>query len=101
MKLIEQSLNLYLLTEEEKDNGFFFEFNTQNMLRMSVADEISMYVEATGGPIMRTNEARRRLNWESIEGADNLKIKLDHGVLNADGTISSHQQQTTEPTDDD
>lgn len=99
LKLIEQSLNLYLLTEEEKDNGFFFEFNTQNMLRMSVADEIRMYVEATGGPILATNEARRRLNWESIEGADNLKIKLDHGVLNADGTISSHQQQTTEPTD--
>lgn len=99
LRLIEQTFNLYLLTEDEKEQGFFFEFNTQNMLRMSIADEIDMYVKATGGPIMTGNEARRRLNWSPIDGMDKPKIKLDHGVLNEDGTISSHQQNTIESKD--
>ncbi len=100
LRLIEQTFNMYLLTEDEKEQGYFFEFNTQNMLRMSVADEIKMYVEATGGPILTTNEARRRMNWSAMEGLDQLKIKLDHGVINENGTISSHQQSISEPLED-
>ena len=98
LTIIEQTFNKYLLTEDEKSRGFFFEFNTQNMLRTSPADEIKMYVEAVKGSILLPNEARQRLNWKPL-GLDKLIIPLSHGIVNPDGTITSHKLETNTSTE--
>ncbi len=98
LTIIEQTFNKYLLTEDEKSRGFFFEFNTQNMLRTSPADEIKMYVDAVKGTILTSDEARQRLNWEPL-GLDKLIIPLSHGIVNPDGTITSHKLETNTSTE--
>lgn len=99
LTIIEQTFNKYLLTEDEKSKGFFFEFNTQNMLRTSPADEIKMYVEAVKGSILLPNEARQRLNWRPIEGLDRPIIPLSNGIILPDGTITSHKLETNTSTE--
>ncbi|MFQ7545886.1 MAG: phage portal protein [Turicibacter sp.] len=98
LTIIEQTFNKYLLTEDEKSRGFFFEFNTQNMLRTSPADEIKMYVDAVKGTILTADEARQRLNWKPL-GLDKLIIPLSHGIVNPDGTITSHKLETNTSTE--
>lgn len=94
LTIIEQTFNKYLLSEDEKSRGFFFEFNTQNMLRTSPVDEIKMYAEAVKGTILTSDEARQRLNWKPL-GLDKLIIPLSHGIVNSDGTITSHTSEQT------
>lgn len=89
LTIIEQTFNKYLLTEAEKSKGFFFEFNTQNMLRTSPADEIKMYVDAIKGSLLGPNEARQRLNWRPLEGLDRPIIQLSNGMIQEDGSILS------------
>lgn len=98
LTIIEQTFNKYLLTEDEKSRGFFFEFNTQNMLRTSPADEIKMYIDAVKGTILTADEARQRLNWKPL-GLDKLIIPLSHGIVNPDGTITSHKLETNTSTE--
>lgn len=95
LTIIEQTFNKYLLTEDEKSRGFFFEFNTQNMLRTSPADEIKMYVEAVKGSILLPNEARQRLNWQPIDGLDRPIIPLSNGIILSDGSIISLKSEKT------
>ena len=97
LTIIEQTFNKYLLTEDEKSRGFFFEFNTQNMLRTSPADEIKMYVDAVKGSLLAPNEARQRLNWRPLEGLDRPIIQLSNGMIQEDGSIFSlkSEQQST------
>lgn len=91
LTLIEETLNKYLLTEAEKIEGYFFEFNTQSMLKMSPQDEVKMWGEAVKGIGMTKNEARRKMNWHSIEGLDRPQIDLNQGIVSEDGTILSHK----------
>lgn len=99
LTIIEQTFNKYLLTEDEKDKGYFFEFNTQNMLRTSPEDEIKMYAEAVRGSILTADEARQRLNWKPL-GLGKLLIPLSHGFINSDGTITSHKSEITVATEE-
>lgn len=102
LTIIEQTFNKYLLTEDEKSGGFFFEFNTQNMLRTSPADEIKMYAEAVNGSLLAPNEARQRLNWRPLDGLDRPIIQLSNGMIQEDGSILSlkSEQQGNEPKKD-
>lgn len=92
--IIENTFNKYLLTEKEKREGYFFEFSTLGLLRTNPKDEIEMYGEAVKSSIMQINEARRKLNWKPIDGMDRLKIELNQGLIQDDGTILCHQSTT-------
>lgn len=87
LRLVESTFNKYLLNEDEKKNGLFFEFNTQNMLRTTPEKEIKMYSDAVKGSLMTVNEARKRLNWTSIEGMDRPLIMSGMCIINENGEI--------------
>lgn len=87
LRLIEDTLNKCILTEDEKKSGFFFEFNTQNMLRTTPEAEIKMYSEAVKGSLLTINEARRKLNWSNLEGMDRPLIMSGMCIINENGEI--------------
>lgn len=62
LTIIENTFNKYLLTEAEKLEGFYYEFNTINMLRTTPSKQIEMLTRATGRPVMTVNEARNEMN---------------------------------------
>lgn len=99
LKLIENTFNKYLLTTAEKENGFFFEFNTQNMLRTTPEKELRMYNEAIKGSIFTVNEVRKKLNLARLDGMDRPILQSGMCIINEDGTImspSSNKHQTDE-----
>lgn len=87
LRLIEDTLNKGILTEEEKKSGYYFEFNTQNMLRTTPEAEIKMYSEAVKGSLLTVNEARRKLNWSNLEGMDRPLIMSGMCIINDQGRI--------------
>lgn len=74
LTIIENTFNKYLLTETEKLEGFYFEFDTINMLRSTPARQIEMLNRATNSKqIMTVNEARNEINLPPLEGGDAIE----------------------------
>lgn len=96
LRLVEDTLNKYLLTEDEKATGFFFEFNTQNMLRTTPEKEIQMYANAVKGSLLTVNEARRKLNWGHIDGMDRPIVMSGTCIISEEGEVVGAVNPTTE-----
>lgn len=96
LRLIEDTFNKYLLTEDEKGSNFFWEFSTQNMLRTTPEKEIKMYSDAVKGSLLTVNEARRKLNWINIEGMDRPLIMSGMCIIDENGEIIGIKQQGVE-----
>ena len=92
LRLIEDTFNKYLLTEDEKSSNFFWEFSTQNMLRTTPEKEIKMYSDAVKGSLLTVNEARRILNWSNIEGMDRPLIMSGMCIIDENGEIIGIKQ---------
>lgn len=74
---IEEALNKSLLLESEKKKGYFFRFDTSELMKCTLADMIELGVKANGGqPIFTTNEIRFMLDKEEIEGGDEIHLNL-------------------------
>lgn len=93
LRLIEDTFNKYLLTEDEKCSNFFWEFSTQNMLRTTPEKEIKMYSDAVKGSLLTVNEARRKLNWINIDGMDRPLIMSGMCIIDENGEIIGIKQQ--------
>lgn len=87
LRLVEDTFNKYLLTEDEKESGFFFEFSTQNMLRTTPEKEIAMYTNAVKGSLLTVNEARQKLNWQRLDGMDRPIVMSGTCTINEDGEV--------------
>ena len=80
LTIIENTFNKYLLTEQEKLEGYYFEFDTINMLRSTPQRQIEMLTKATGGrQILTVNEARNEMNYGPLSGGDVLNSEAMKG----------------------
>ena len=70
---LEETLNKYLLTEKEKDNGYFFEFEYKSILKVSPQDEINTYKTAVECGLFLVDEARKKMNLPPLPKEDTLK----------------------------
>lgn len=74
---IEEALNKSLLLESEKRKGYFFRFDTSELMKCTLAEMIELGVKANGGQaIMTTNEVRFMLDKEDIEDGDKIHLNL-------------------------
>lgn len=64
---IENGINKALLLEEEKKSGYFFAFDTSEVLRSTDREKYEAVKVALDGGIMSINEARYKLNLPSIK----------------------------------
>lgn len=63
---IENSLNKSLLLEDEKAEGYFFAFDTSEVLRTTEKEKYEAIQIALSSGIMSINEARQRINMNKI-----------------------------------
>jgi HK97 family phage portal protein len=72
----EQSLNSQLLTEKERDQGFYFDFVEEGMLRASAEATQKVLLGYVNGGMMTTNEGRAKLdlNPDADPASDKLRI---------------------------
>ena len=84
---LEQAYQRFLLTEKEIQQGYYFQFDTSQILKIS-AQEMANYLKSLkNSGMMTANECRRELGMQSIEGADYLEIAVNTYQL-VDGKIT-------------
>lgn len=64
---IESSFNKTLLLESEKNNGYYFHFDTSELLRTTEKENVESTVKAMGEGLLSINEARGRLDMPKLD----------------------------------
>lgn len=70
---LEETFNKYLLTEQEQESGYFFEFQYNDLLKVSPSEELKVYGQAKKDGLLTPNEVRRKINLPPISGGDTLE----------------------------
>lgn len=79
LESIELELNYKLLTEKERAEGLYFEFNQSVMLRVSQESQANILTKYVAGGIYTPNEARLMLQRNKVDDGDDLIV--NSGVL--------------------
>ena len=79
---LESAFNKALLLENEKDDRYYFAFETKDLLKGSAKERFETYKTAIEAGIITQNEARFMENYDSLEGLDNIKMSLGHVLYN-------------------
>ena len=72
LKQYEEELTYKLLTRGEVDNGYYFKFNVDAILRADFKTKVETLSKATNSFLMTPNEARQKLDLEKVDGGDRL-----------------------------
>lgn len=77
----EQELTFKLLTSKEVNEGYFFRFNVDSILRSQSKERAEYLKTLVEGGIMTSNEARALIDLHKIDGADELMINGSYLTL--------------------
>lgn len=78
---IEASLDRDLLTEQEKDDGYYFAFDTKELTRGNILDRYKAYELAYQNNFMQVDEIREKEDMKPL-GFDFIKLGLDSVLYN-------------------
>lgn len=73
---IESGLNRCLLLEDEKKNGYFFRFDTSELMKTTFKELVEIGVTAINGGMMTVNESRYLIDLPPVENGDEIKLNL-------------------------
>jgi len=74
---IEQSANLFLLSKEDRDKGYFTKFNSNALLRGAAKDRSEFYKNMRNIGGMTINEIRELEDMNPVEGGDEVYAPLN------------------------
>lgn len=88
---LEQSVDADLLTDEDRENGFYSKFMTNGLMRGAATDRAAFYASALGSGSpgtawLTTNEVRGLEDLDAIEGGDVLPTGIPPATGADDGT---------------
>ncbi|MEC4590557.1 phage portal protein [Nitrospirillum amazonense] len=66
-----------LLTEAERDAGYYFRFKTDALSMVELLPRIQAYAQAIGGALMTPDEARDAFDLPPVQGGDQLRLPLN------------------------
>lgn len=84
--LVQHTLRRYIMLFESMftlyspggdSGGTLIRLNDSALMRGTFAEQITAFVEATGGPVLTVNEARKELGREPVEGGEKMREKID------------------------
>ena len=78
----ETALNKALLLENEKEQGYFFAFETKDLLKGSAKERFETYKTAIESGVLTQNECRFMENYDNLDGLDVIKMSLGHVLFN-------------------
>lgn len=100
---IENAIDKHILLEKEKKKGYYFRFNTKELLRPSVVEQANAVVQLVKGGLLTINEGRAYMDEKPFFNEENDKLLLSLGnclankdmdiqILNLGQTINSNGQ---------
>lgn len=99
---IENGINKALLLEKEKKQGYFFAFDTKELLKPSNIQQFEMYSGALKDGFMTVEEVRAALNLPQFYESDNLdrlRISLGSCLEDKKGNVSVLNMATSVSSD--
>lgn len=93
---MESSMDKALLLESEKDKGYFFRFDTSELIRSTEKELVDTVVTAVQGGIFTINEGRAKFNLPSIDEGDNVLVTpgaSQMGDKNTKETTDPHEEE--------
>lgn len=93
---MESSMDRALLLESEKDKGYFFRFDTSELVRATEKEHVDTVVTAIQGGLFTINEGRAKFDLPAIEEGD--KVLLTPGASqmsdkNTKETADPHEEE--------
>lgn len=64
---IENSLNQQFLSQNEQDNGFYFKFDTSELIRVTEKEKVATVSEAYNKGLISFNEARNKIDLPKVD----------------------------------
>jgi HK97 family phage portal protein len=89
----EMTINTQLLTREQRDEGYYFEFNMASLLRGDTKSMAEAFAAGRQWGWMSVNDIRRLLNMNSIPNGD---IYLEPMNMNEAGKTAENKQMVNE-----
>jgi phage portal protein BeeE len=80
INVVESSLNDELLSDLEKRSGFYFRFDTSEILRTTEKEKVDVVTKLVDGGLISLNEARAKLDLPKVEN-DHFKLNLGSALL--------------------
>jgi len=71
---MESSMDRALLLESEKDSGYFFRFDTSELVRSTEKERVDTVVSAVQGGLFTINEGRAKFDLPAIENGDDVLL---------------------------
>ncbi|WHY28105.1 phage portal protein [Bacillus wiedmannii] len=98
---MESSMDKALLLESEKDKGYFFRFDTSELIRATEKELVETVVTAVQGGIFTINEGRSKFDLPAIEDGDNVLVTPGASRMrdkNAEPVDKSKEDQLNDKT---
>jgi HK97 family phage portal protein len=80
INVVESSLNDELLSDLEKRSGFYFRFDTSEILRTTEKEKVDVVTKLVDEGLISFNEARAKLDLQKVEN-DYFKLNLGSALL--------------------
>ncbi|MBG9470139.1 hypothetical protein ABE55_27225 [Bacillus thuringiensis] len=71
---MESSMDRALLLESEKDSGYFFRFDTSELIRSTEKERVETVVTAVQGGLFTINEGRAKFDLPDVENGDDVLL---------------------------
>lgn len=78
---LEQSMDVNLLTDRERAEGYYFNFVEEGMLRASMLETKEVLLGYVNGGLMTPNEGREKLDLNPIEDKDSDKLRIPANIV--------------------
>lgn len=88
---IEQEINYKLLTEAERQAGYYVEFDTSYLYKVDAKTQTELLVSQVQNGIITPNEARKKLSYKDDINGDELL--LHSGMVTLSSSIASNSTQ--------
>ncbi len=76
--LWEQSIEQQLMTQNDRDNGYYVEHNNESLLKGTPVDRKDVDVALVAAGISTINEVRRSRNWNPVRGGDKNRTQVQN-----------------------
>lgn len=97
LKHYEEEIDYKILSTEEIDDGLFFKFNVDVVLRADFKTKVETLKSAVNGTLMSVNEARERLDLGTVEHGDLLICQGANVFFSQLGAQNNAQSPAAQP----
>ncbi len=97
--LWEQAIYQQLMTQNDRDNGYYVEHNNESLLKGTPVDRKDVDIALVAAGISTINEVRRSRNWNPVKGGDKNRTQVQNVPIDSKPQVPKAVDEPDEPED--